>query len=54
MSEGRDGMGFTPDVVLFVGAAVLTVAVIVVLVVFLARALRAERSMDERGRGGGA
>jgi hypothetical protein len=54
MSADRDGFALTPDVVLFIGAAVLTLAVIVGLGIFLARALRAERRAEAERRGGGA
>ncbi|MBL9141632.1 MAG: hypothetical protein JNK53_07180 [Phycisphaerae bacterium] len=47
------GMEWTPDVLLFIGGLVLTVAVVAVVGVFLARALRAERIADtQRGKGG--
>lgn len=54
MTSNRDGFVLTPDVVLFIGAAVLTIGVVVVLGIFLARALRAERQAERERRGGGA
>lgn len=54
MRAEAEGLAFTPDVVLFIGGLVLTVAVIAVLGVFWMRILRAERKADAERRGGGA
>jgi hypothetical protein len=48
-----DILHVAPEVVLFVGALVLTVAVMVVVGVFIVRALRAESAANlRRGKGG--
>lgn len=48
-----DLLHVAPEVVLFIGALVLTVAVMVVVGVFIVRALRAESAANvRRGKGG--
>jgi hypothetical protein len=51
-AKEEQGMSYTPDVVLFIGAAVLTTALAVALVPFFRRILREDAAV-RGGRGGG-
>ncbi|MFO0961960.1 MAG: hypothetical protein U0625_03530 [Phycisphaerales bacterium] len=53
-TKEEQGMAFTPDVVLFIGAVVLTAALTVALVPFFRRILREDAAARGGRDGGGA